>query len=143
MRKKVIEALKAVLEIIENNDFAMYVYEEDDKECGIEIESWTPSGVNMIHFLDFRHNKNIFNIYDINSEITRIANLFDVDEEIEIHREDTLYKSAFTYRESLIDFETWQTTLNTLAEKVDTIVSEYELDDKDFENLNIRMSELI
>ena len=39
---------------------------------------------------------------------------FDIDEEIDIYREDKRYREAFTIRQSLQDFENWIKWLNEI-----------------------------
>ena len=64
-----------------------------------ELESWTDGGVNM--FITIDSNKNII------EEFKDYIDFFDIDEEIEIHRQNRDYKLNFTIRESLYDFENW------------------------------------
>ena len=74
------------------------IYEDND--C-IELEAWTGCGVDM--FIYF--NKE--NTGTIAEHLNDYINEFDIDEEIEIHRQGADYKRAFSIRESLEDFEDW------------------------------------
>ena len=74
------------------------VYDSTDDKY-IELEAWTDGGVDMI--IDIDKNK------DIIDELETYIDNFDIDEEIELYREDKRYKDAFTIRESLNDFESW------------------------------------
>ena len=142
-KKIAIEAMKEVLKTIQDNEFSIDIYEENKKECGLELERWTDGGVDMIPFLDFRDSNNI-NIFNIYEEIKRYARNFDVDEEIDMYREDEAYKNNFTYRESIKDFEDWQEKINKLKDDVKLTIDKYNtLTNEDFENLNIKIEELL
>ena len=84
----------------EEKDFNVHLNEQDGVQCA-EIETWTNGGVNMIMWL------NPFTI----EEFTQRVDDFDVDEEIELHRQGQDYKNAFTIRESLKDFEDYHNRL--------------------------------
>jgi hypothetical protein len=140
-----IKAIKEVLQAFKDNNFSVSVYEENGKECGLEIEGWTSGGVDMIHFLDFRYGKNIFDIYDILDEVKEIVTNFDVDEVIDSHREDKDYRSAFTCRQSVDDFSEWEEHLRELAQSVSKVVEKWEsiLTEFDFEDLGTTMRSII
>jgi hypothetical protein len=84
----------------EEKDFNVHLTEQDSVQCA-EVETWTNGGVNMIMWL------NPFTV----EEFTQRVNDFDVDEEIELHRQGQDYKNAFTIRESLKDFENYHNRL--------------------------------
>ena len=63
------------------------------------LEQWTNGGVDMI--IEFEKNRNVIEV------LQEYINNFDIDEEIEIHRQDKSYRENFTIRESLVDFENW------------------------------------
>lgn len=90
-------------------------YEENGECVGIEMEQWTDGGVDMIHLIDGRDR-------DMNDpdwwkdELESIYEAFDVDEEIDINRQDEKYRSAFTYRQSVEDFEDYDKWLEGIAE---------------------------
>ena len=69
----------------------------------IELESWTDGGVDMFITID----KNSYNT--LLEQLKEFVENFDIDEEIDIHREDENYKRNFTIRESITDFENWFT----------------------------------
>lgn len=90
---------------------------EENGECiGIEMENWTDGGVNMIHLIDGRDR-------DMNDpdwwkdELESIYEAFDVDEEIDIHRQGKEYRSVFTHRRSVEDFEGYDEWLKGIAEQ--------------------------
>ena len=111
------DEVQKILDIIEAQGFAVMLYEEDGVVCGAEIEDWTAGGVDMIHFIDLR-GKDINNPDDWRDEISAIVANFDVDEEIDRHREDERYRKAFTISASVHDFEAWEERLRELANDV-------------------------
>lgn len=111
------DEVQKILDIIEAQGFAVMLYEEDGVVCGAEIEDWTAGGVDMIHFIDLR-GKDINNPEDWKDEISAIAADFDVDEEIDLHRESERYRKAFTISASVHDFEAWEERLRQLANDV-------------------------
>jgi hypothetical protein len=111
------DEVQKILDIIEAQGFAVMLYEEDGVVCGAEIEDWTAGGVDMIHFIDLR-GKDINNPDDWRDEISAIVANFDVDEEIDLHREDERYRKAFTISASVHDFEAWEERLRELANDV-------------------------
>lgn len=66
-----------------------------------ELEQWTDGGVDMLIYIDCRDNKTVTEQF-----IDYIEN-FDIDEEIDIYRQDESYKEVFTISRSLHDFESW------------------------------------
>ncbi len=111
------DEVQKILDIIEAQGFAVMLYEEKGIVCGAEIEDWTAGGVDMIHFIDLR-GKDINNPDDWRDEISAIAANFDVDEEIDLHRESERYRKAFTISASVHDFEAWEERLRELANDV-------------------------
>ena len=100
----------------ENNIGYSRYYNENGECVGIEIEQWTDGGVDMIHLIDGRDR-------DMNDpdwwkdELEAISEAFDVDDEIDINRQDEKYRSAFTYRQSVEDFEEYDKWLKGIAEQ--------------------------
>lgn len=92
------EELKKIFE--EELRFCVHLSEQDG-EIGAELEDWTEGGVDMIMW-----------IHPFTAEeFERIAESFDVDEEIDIHRQDNSYRNAFSCRQSVTDFEKWEERL--------------------------------
>lgn len=88
---------KELKDFFESQDFNVH----DVDKNSVEIETWTKGGVNMIHLLD-----------PISvSEFEEVVNNFDVDEEIDLHRQSKDYKNAFSIRQSLEDFEDYHKRL--------------------------------
>ena len=100
----------------ENNIGYSRYYKENGECVGMEIEQWTDGGVDMIHLIDGRDR-------DMNDpdwwkdELEAISEAFDVDEEVDINRQDEKYRSAFTYRQSVEDFEEYDKWLKGIAEQ--------------------------
>lgn len=101
---------------LNENNIGYSRYKENGECVGIEIEQWTDGGVDMIHLIDGRDR-------DMNDpdwwkdELEAISEAFDVDEEIDINRQDEKYRSAFTYRQSVEDFEDYDKWLKGIAEQ--------------------------
>lgn len=81
------------------------VYEDEQI---VELETWTDGGVNM-HIVLRKDSNNSYL-----KQFEEYLKSFDVDEEIELHRQDILYKNDFTIRESLEDFETYNEWLSNV-----------------------------
>jgi hypothetical protein len=104
---KVSKKVNAVIAIFEENDFQVHTVKEGKVLCA-EIETWTTGGVNMIHYL------RPFTV----EEFERMVNGFDVDEEIDGHRQDSRYRDAFRITESVKDFEEYHTRLKDVLEQL-------------------------
>lgn len=81
------------------------VYEDDEI---VELETWTNGGVNMHIVLRKDSDKNYLEQFE------DYLKDFDVDEEIEIRRQDEQYRNVFTIRESLQDFEAYKEWLSNV-----------------------------
>lgn len=77
-----------------------------------ELESWTDGGVDMIITLPSSNNKTV------KEQLNDYIENFDIDEEIDLYREDKRYKEAFTIRESLKDFENWLSWLKDITNEL-------------------------
>lgn len=88
---------------LEDNDYGMNLFEQDGELCA-EVESWTNGGVDMIITLM------PFNF----DELCEWCDSFDIDEEIDIHRQGNDYCESFTIRESVEDFENWHNELKAM-----------------------------
>lgn len=87
----------------------------DGVKYGFEIEKWTNGGVDMIESIQFDDFRNSYNIDCIEDELKRISSNFSIDDEIDMHREGTDYKNAFTISESLKDFTEYKQDLEELS----------------------------
>jgi len=99
--------IKKLTEFFENEGFNVHLFEQDGEQCA-EVEKWTNGGVDMIFSLQPFTKK---------SFIDRVDD-FDVDEEIEVHRQGQDYKNAFTISESLNDFNDFKELLGDTASKL-------------------------
>lgn len=100
-----IEKLK---EFFEHQGFQVHLTEQDGQQCG-EVEMWTDGGVDMIIWLV------PFNI----EQFKEFVNDFDIDNEIDLHREGNDYKAAFTIKESLKDFTKYHNHLKKVTKLLD------------------------
>lgn len=77
------------------NDFGIEVFrtKQDGEECA-ELNTYTAGGVNMIVWL------NPFTVEEFRAWVDD----FDVDSEIDIHRQDKRYRDAFSLTNSVEDF---------------------------------------
>jgi hypothetical protein len=91
----------------EDEGFFIHLFEEDGQQ-GAEIEKWTYCGVDMITVLmPFSAERFIEYVED-----------FNVDEEIDDHRRDPLFRSAFTIAQSLKDFTDFHEGLKQTVERL-------------------------
>jgi len=97
--------MKKIIEVMENKKF--YVTKQ---KSYWEIETWTDKGVNMIVYID--KNESLI------SGLEKYLNDFDIDEEIDLHRQDQRYKDHFTIKESLKDFEGFVSDLESLIKEL-------------------------
>ena len=70
----------------------------------------------MIHLIDGR-DRNMNDPDWWKDELEAISEAFDVDEEVDINRQDEKYRSAFTYRQSVEDFNNYDKWLKSIAEQ--------------------------
>ena len=94
-------------DFFEECDFIVHQFEEDNNKCA-ELESWTDGGVDMIIYL------NPFT----KEEFISYVNNFDIDEEIDIYRQDKRYRKDFTISESVKDFSKYHRELKNVAKKL-------------------------
>ena len=90
----------------------------------LELESWTDGGVNMFIGIDKNSSNNLL------EQLRLFVENFDIDEEIDIHRQDTDYRRNFTIRESIRDFENWVDYIEECISKLE----EYNNEDKEEKN---------
>lgn len=99
--------IKKLKEFFEKEGFQVHLTRQDKRQCA-EVEKWTDGGVDMIMWL------NPFTVKEFKSYVDD----FDVDEQIELHRQDKMYKSNFTIRQSLDDFTNFHNHLKEVAAKL-------------------------
>ena len=88
----------------------------------IELESWTDGVGDMFITID----KNSYNT--LLEQLKEFVENFDIDEEIEIYRQDTDYRRNFTIRESINDFENWVDYIRNCIRKLE---EEYNNEDEE------------
>ena len=93
----------------------------------LELESWTNGGVNMFISIDKNSDNNLL------EQLERFVENFDIDEEIDIHREDENYKRNFTIKESINDFENWVDYIEECISKLEEYNNKLEEDNDDNE----------
>lgn len=91
------------------NLFFSGIYETKE---GIEFETWTNGGVNMIHYLHKSEGCYF-------KQISILVSDFNIDYEIDLHRQDERYRQAFKIKESVIDFESYLSYLQKIASIID------------------------
>lgn len=91
----------------------------EDKQ-GYDLESWTDGGVDMIINLPKDTEKSLIIL------LKDFIQSFDIDEEIDIYRQDEEYRNHFTIRDSITDFEDWVSSVENVIEILENMVSEEE-----------------
>lgn len=108
--------LNNIIESLESFDFRVSILSENGMSNGIEIESWTNGGVNMIHSIYFFEDyQDLYDKNNINKKLQEIYENFSIDDEIDLYRQDKLYKSNFSISQSLEDFTEYQNRLKDLS----------------------------
>ena len=79
----------------------------------IELETWTKGGVNM--FVILRTDEGNYA-----EQFKKYVEDFDVDEEIDLHRQADDYRSAFSVRESVRDFDSYEDWLKSIVEVIES-----------------------
>lgn len=98
---------KNLEEVLEKEGFNIHYFIEDNENCA-EIETWTEGGVNMVfHLIPFTIEK-----------FKELAKDFDIDEQIDLHRQDERYKKSFSIKESLDDFDGFQKRLKRISDSL-------------------------
>lgn len=92
-----------------------------ENENNYELESWTDRGVNMFINIDKNSNENLL------EQLETFVDNFNLDEEIDYHRENVDYKLNFTIKESIEDFESWLDCLLALIEELKELESKKDI----------------
>ena len=90
--------------ILEDNGFRVHKYQDGY----VELEQWTSGGVDMIITYDSSKQT-------AKEALTEYYNNFDIDEEIDLYRQDERYKQNFTITQSVADFTEWQELIEKVA----------------------------
>ena len=86
----------------------------------LELESYTDGGVDMFITIEKDNSNNLL------EQLRLFVKNFDIDEEIDIHRQDTDYRRNFTIRESINDFENWVDYIRDCISKLELYNNEDE-----------------
>lgn len=103
-------------------------FEENGYKVSVEhggLETWTKNGVNMLYYLE---------PFTIES-FEEIVNSFDIDEEIELHRQSTDFCKAFTISQSVEDFTNYHNRLKFTLHKLKLCATNLESDKKELAEL--------
>ena len=117
------EIIEKAFETIKNNDaieFFSLFFNVNDNNTDYELETWTEGGVNMFVRINKKNWKEDFQTY---------VNGFDVDEEIHIMQSDRSYQNAFTYRQSVEDFEDYRKWLIGISKLLDGEIIEKDVEE--------------
>ena len=88
----------------------------------LELESYTDGGVDMFITIEKDNSNNLL------EQLRLFVKNFDIDEEIDIHRQDTDYRRNFTIRESINDFENW---VDYIRDCISKLEEEYNNEDEE------------
>ena len=111
--------MKKIFDKIENANIQIFKYKEDGKLCGYELNTYTEGGLNQIVFVDFRDTKkDPENEKDFKELFSERIESIDVDEEIEMNRQNKGYRDAFTLTQALKDVKAWKKGLLKLAKSL-------------------------
>ncbi len=100
---------KRELQVLENH-FRIYETKED-----YELETWTDGGVDMLIYIDKFREENVI------EQLECYVDTFDIDEVIDLHRQDKRYRDDFKITESLKDFEDWIEFLEVIIKELKEI----------------------
>ena len=117
------EIIEKAFETIKNNDaieFFSLFFNVNENDTDYELETWTEGGVNMFVRINKKNWKEDFQTY---------VNGFDVDEEIHIMQSDRSYQNAFTYRQSVEDFEDYHKWLIGISKLLDGEIIEKDVEE--------------
>ena len=92
----------------------------NESAYGLELESCTDGGVNMLIGIDKDSD------YDLLAQLEQFVENFDIDEEIDIQRQDAYYRRKFTIKESIRDFENWVDYIEECISKLEEYNNEDE-----------------
>ena len=99
--------VKKLQSFFEQEGFNVHLFKQDGKQCA-EVEKWTAGGVDM----------NIVLMPFTADQFTKWIDDFDIDDEIDAHRKDKLYKANFRISESVEDFTDFRNGLVNVSAKL-------------------------
>ena len=108
--------LDNIIKTIESFNYSVNLIHENGMISGMELETWTNGGVNMVHTCFFYDDfQDLYDKNKVQKQFQEIVNNFSIDEEVDFHRQDENYKEMFTIKQSLKDFTEYQKRLEDLA----------------------------
>ena len=111
--------MKKIFDKIESANIQIHEYKEGKKLCGYELNTYTEGGLNQIVFVDFRDtDKKPKNANDFKELFLERIESIDIDEEVELNRQDKSYRQTFSLRNSLDDIEAWKEEMLKLAKSL-------------------------
>ena len=133
--------LDNIIKTIESFNYGVSLIYENGMISGMEIETWTNGGVDMIHTFYFCDDfQDVYDKDNVKRQLQEIADNFSIDDEIDVYRQDKNYKSNFTISQSLEDFTEYEKRLEDLAENFTTKYHEIML--KKFMNNELEKEEM-
>lgn len=114
------KTLNQIIDLITDKGIGIDEYKEDDVLCGYELNTYTGGGVNQIIFLDFRDHSggDATSAKDFADKFSEYVETIDIDDEIDMNRQDPSYKAAFTLTQAVADFTEWKENLEALVEEI-------------------------
>lgn len=97
---------KKQLSILSKN-FRLY----EDNEY-LSLETWTNGGVNMFIYISKTMSESLVKQFE------HYINCFDIDEEIDLHRQDSRYRNAFRIVESVNDFSQYIKEMKSILKEL-------------------------
>ena len=101
-------------------ELLLELFNINESAYGLELESCTDGGVNMLIGIDKDSD------YDLLAQLEQFVENFDIDEEIDIQRQDAYYRRKFTIKESIRDFENWVDYIEECISKLEEYNNEDE-----------------
>lgn len=88
-----------------------------ESESDFELESWTDGGVDMFIYIDKESHKKVA------EQLREFIDNFDIDDEIDMYRQEKAYRDAFRITESVKDFEGYVEFLEDVLYELDVLES--------------------
>lgn len=109
------KTINQIKEKLNASGIDVYDYKEQGKLCGYELNTYTQGGVNQIVFIDFRNTGlKPSKANDFIKLFNERVNSIDIDEEIEMLRQDKTYCAAFTVSKGIKDLKQWKENLQNI-----------------------------
>jgi len=99
INKKQLSILSSKFRIYEDNQY-------------LTLETWTDGGVNMIIYISKTMSDSLVKQFE------SYINSFDIDEEIDLHRQDSRYRNAFRIVESVNDFSSFIKDMKSILKQL-------------------------